>query len=95
MTDAIDRLVIKLARIYVPPYVRVRAGKTQRVDGYWKEIRDVGDLSPEESEAIMRQGKKLGADPTDSLIGAVDRVTADASTRSPLKRLISKVTGER
>jgi len=34
----IDALEVKLARVYVAPFERVRDGKTQHVDGYWRNL---------------------------------------------------------
>lgn len=37
MGEAVERLTMKLSRVVVPPHTRVRAGKTQHVEGYTYE----------------------------------------------------------
>lgn len=38
MGEALDRLELKLAGTWVPGYDRVKDGKVEHVDGYWREI---------------------------------------------------------
>lgn len=42
------RETVKLARVYVPPYVRINeSGDRENVDGYWREI-DLGSSLPDQ-----------------------------------------------
>jgi len=50
-----QRLTARLARVYIPPYVRVKDGARQNVDGYWREVSG-GQLAG----ALQEQAKKAG-----------------------------------
>lgn len=43
MGSKTDALMVKLGRIYIPPFVRTVGGKPQKVDGHWREVKfDIG-----------------------------------------------------
>lgn len=57
--------LITLARVYVPPYVRLRHGKRENVEGHWRELADVqaeidslGDAAP--VALLHAVGRKVG-----------------------------------
>lgn len=82
MEDATDRLVLKLARVYVPPHIRVVSGKPVRVDGYWK---DSGSLTSGEKKAIA--GDRPGAKGA----GHIDEKEFAEAPKGKLAKLRSKV----
>lgn len=49
--SAIDQLLVKLARTYVPGYIAIRNGQRVRVGGYW---RDTGDSAPPKNDRPTR-----------------------------------------
>jgi hypothetical protein len=59
MGEALDLLLVALARYYVPPYLRMVDGQVQNVDGYWIESPGgFAELQPEEQQAIRASEAK-------------------------------------
>ena len=54
-TSGVDSETVALARIYVPPHVRVTGGKTINVDGYWREMSDANAMSMDEAQTALQQ----------------------------------------
>jgi len=67
----IDPDTVQLARIYIPPYIRVKDGKRENVDGYWKQ-GSFASLTPEEKKAVNQ-----GATPTKKTPSKAKGVTAN------------------
>lgn len=56
MMSRVDRLALKLSKIWIPPHMSVRGGKPFKVDGYWRR-GDLKDLTPRELAAVTRPAR--------------------------------------
>jgi len=54
----VDPEKVSLARIYIPPYVRVKDGQQENVDGYWRNVT-FDKLTPDEKQAVLGQDAKF------------------------------------
>lgn len=56
----VDPELVSLAmRVYVPPHIRVKNGKKENVDGYWRTVTRNSPLTNDEVKAIKTKAKEL------------------------------------
>jgi hypothetical protein len=67
LAQKVDPDLVVLTRIFIPPYPRMRLGRMENVDGYWRDVESLDELDPDE-RASFERGSGL-PDPPDPLRG--------------------------
>lgn len=88
LAGKLDR--VELARIYVPPHKRMKNGQMQDVDGYWRVVRSIADLTPEERKAVGPNSKATRKSGAPTLGG---KNAPGSSARDSSGRMVRKQAG--
>lgn len=86
-TPHLDNLRVSLARVWIPPHVRVKDGKRQNVDGYFRDLKP-GEAMPRGAQRVRgpeQPGQRQGPPSPRSTFGPGR--TGPATPEPPKRRL--------